>query len=62
MSNLWDVSHIQPRQDIIVPGETISAVFWNAVALRGDQIWMRQKKLGIWRRKPAWRYAKLRVA
>ena len=53
MSNLWDVSHIQPRQDIVVPGETISAVFWNAVALRGDQIWMRQKKLGI-RRSWTW--------
>ncbi|HQY39542.1 MAG TPA: long-chain fatty acid--CoA ligase [Giesbergeria sp.] len=59
MSNLWDVSHIQPRQDIIVPGETISAVFWNAVALRGDQIWMRQKKLGIWR---SWTWQETGVA
>ncbi|MCO5109499.1 MAG: long-chain fatty acid--CoA ligase [Burkholderiaceae bacterium] len=49
MSNLWDVSHIQPRNDIVVPGETIPAMFWNAVALRGDQVWMRQKELGIWR-------------
>ena len=59
MSNLWDVSHIQPRQDIVVPGETISAVFWNAVALRGDQIWMRQKKLGIWR---SWTWQETGVA
>ncbi|MGE5330811.1 MAG: AMP-dependent synthetase/ligase [Nitrospirota bacterium] len=49
MSNLWDVSHIQPRNDIVVPGETIPAVFWNAVALRGEQVWMRQKELGVWR-------------
>ena len=49
MSNLWDVSHIQPRNDIVVPGEPIPAVFWNAVALRGEQVWMRQKELGVWR-------------
>ena len=59
MSNLWDVSHIQPRQDVVVPGETISAVFWNAVALRGNQIWMRQKKLGIWR---SWTWQETGVA
>jgi long-chain acyl-CoA synthetase len=30
-------------------GETIPAVFWNAVAKRGPHIWMRQKHLGLWR-------------
>lgn len=49
MKGLWDTQHIQPRTDVVVPGETIPAVFWNAVAQRGDQVWMRQKKLGIWR-------------
>ena len=49
MSNLWDLSHIQPGRADVVPGETIPAMFWNAVALRGDQVWMRQKKLGIWK-------------
>ncbi len=49
MSNLWDLSHIQPRTDIVVPGETISALFWNAVEQRGHAVWMRQKSLGIWR-------------
>jgi long-chain acyl-CoA synthetase len=49
MSNLWDTSHLKPREDIVVPGETLSAMFWNAATLRGPQVFMRQKKLGIWR-------------
>jgi len=49
MSNLWDLSHIQPGRADVVPGETIPAMFWNAVAQRGDQVWLRQKELGIWR-------------
>jgi long-chain acyl-CoA synthetase len=49
MSNLWDLSHIQPNPNIVMPGETVGAMFWNAVAQRGPNVWMRQKKLGIWR-------------
>jgi len=49
MSNLWDLSHLKPREDIVIPGETIPAMFENAVARRGDAVFMRQKKLGIWR-------------
>jgi long-chain acyl-CoA synthetase len=49
MSNLWDLSHIQPESRIVLEGETIPALFWNGVAKRAAQIWMRQKKLGIWR-------------
>ena len=49
MSNLWDLSQIQPRTDLVVPGDTISAMFWNAVEQRGPNVWMRQKELGIWR-------------
>ncbi|MDO5693817.1 MAG: long-chain fatty acid--CoA ligase [Pseudomonadota bacterium] len=48
MSNLWDLSHIQPRTDSVLDGDTIPAMFWNAVARRGDQRWLREKKLGIW--------------
>jgi long-chain acyl-CoA synthetase len=55
MSNLWDLGHIQPEQAIVMPGDTIPAVFWNAVAQRGNQTWMRQKKLGIWR---SWSWTK----
>ena len=46
---LWDTSHIQPRDDIVMAGETIPAIFWNAVEKRGPNIWMRQKHLGLWR-------------
>ncbi len=49
MSNLWDLSHIQPDTRIVLEGDTIPALFWNGVARRGPQVWMRQKKLGIWR-------------
>ena len=49
MSNLWDLDHLKPRTEIVVPGETMSAVFWNAVAQRRDRVFMRQKQMGIWR-------------
>jgi long-chain acyl-CoA synthetase len=32
-----------------MPGDTIPAMFWNAVAQRGPKVWMRQKHLGLWR-------------
>jgi len=46
---LWDIANIQPRQDVVVPGETVPAIFWNAERMRSDRIWMRQKEFGIWR-------------
>lgn len=49
MSNLWDLSAIKPNMDIVMEGDTIPAVFWNAVEKRGPKVWMRQKQLGIWR-------------
>jgi long-chain acyl-CoA synthetase len=49
MSYLWDLSHIQPRTDVVLPGDTIPALFWNGVKKRGPAIWMRQKDFGIWR-------------
>ncbi|WP_332815442.1 AMP-dependent synthetase/ligase [Ramlibacter sp.] len=49
MSNLWDLSRIQPRTEVVLEGDTIPALFWNAVAQRGPQVWLRQKELGIWR-------------
>ncbi|MDQ3270676.1 MAG: long-chain fatty acid--CoA ligase [Pseudomonadota bacterium] len=49
MSNLWDLSHIQPETRVVLEGETIPELFWNGVAQRQDKVWMRQKKLGIWR-------------
>jgi len=49
MSNLWDLEHLKPRTEIVVPGETMAAVFWNAVALRSPKVFMRQKEMGLWR-------------
>ncbi|MBA3058063.1 MAG: long-chain fatty acid--CoA ligase [Gammaproteobacteria bacterium] len=49
MTQLWDLSGIQPNRDIVMPGETIAAMFWNAVKQRGPNVWMRQKHLGLWR-------------
>jgi long-chain acyl-CoA synthetase len=49
MSGLWDLSNIQPNFEVVMPGETIPAIFWNAVEKRGPTVWMRQKHLGIWR-------------
>ncbi|MDO9253279.1 MAG: long-chain fatty acid--CoA ligase [Hydrogenophaga sp.] len=49
MSYLWDLSHIQPQSEVVLPGDTIPAMFWNAVQKRGPNVWMRQKEFGIWR-------------
>ena len=49
MSNLWDLSHIQPAGTDVLAGDTIAAMFWNGVAQRGPRTWMRQKQLGIWK-------------
>ncbi|MGV3728155.1 AMP-dependent synthetase/ligase [Hydrogenophaga sp.] len=49
MSYLWDLSHIKPQTEQVLPGDTIPAVFWNGVKARGPSVWMRQKDFGIWR-------------
>jgi long-chain acyl-CoA synthetase len=49
VTQLWDLSGIQANRDIVMPGETIPAMFWNAVKQRGPNVWMRQKHLGLWR-------------
>ena len=49
MSYLWDLSHIQPQTASVLEGDTIPAMFWNAVRARGPNVWMRQKDLGLWR-------------
>ncbi len=49
MSTLWNLSHIRPQTEVVMAGDTLPAVFWNAVKARGPQVWMRQKDLGIWR-------------
>lgn len=49
MRQVWDLSHIQPESRSVLEGDTIPALFWNAVAQRGPDVWLRQKHLGIWR-------------
>jgi len=49
MPNLWDALELQSNHDTVVPGETVPAIFWNAVAQRGSQVWLREKEFGIWR-------------
>src|SRR5690606_35880029 len=49
MSVLWDLSHIRPNPEEVVPGDTIPVVFRNAVAQRGDAVFAREKELGLWR-------------
>ena len=49
MSYLWDLSAIRPQTEVVMPGDTIPAIFWNAVQQRGPDIWLRQKEFGIWR-------------
>jgi long-chain acyl-CoA synthetase len=49
MSNLWDLSGLQPNRNVILQGETVPELFWNGVRKRGDQVWMRQKSFGIWK-------------
>jgi long-chain acyl-CoA synthetase len=49
MSNLWDLRQPIATTGIVVEGETVPAMFWNAASQRGDLVFMRQKKLGLWR-------------
>ncbi|MBU3740401.1 MAG: long-chain fatty acid--CoA ligase, partial [Rhodoferax sp.] len=49
MKGLWNAARIQPRHEIAMDGDTLPAIFWNAVQQRGDRVWLRQKHLGLWR-------------
>ena len=49
MKGLWSAADLQAETRVVVPGETMTAVFWNAAAQRADRVVMREKKMGIWR-------------
>ena len=49
MSGLWELTKYERNATVLTPGDTIPAMFLNAVKARGDRVWMREKKLGIWR-------------
>ncbi|MCE2879038.1 MAG: long-chain fatty acid--CoA ligase [Comamonadaceae bacterium] len=46
--NLWQAHQILPETRVVLEGDTIAAMFWNAVRERGPGVWLRQKELGIW--------------
>ena len=48
MTNLWNIKELPPEQPIKLPGETVTALFWNGVKRRGPRVWLREKKFGIW--------------
>ena len=50
MQNLWTLTRkVEPDTRIILAGQTIPQLFWNGVAERQDNVWLRQKEFGIWR-------------
>ncbi|HMM84089.1 AMP-dependent synthetase/ligase [Azohydromonas sp.] len=49
MNGLWNLARDAGRTERVVPGATVPEVFVNAVRERGDRVWMREKKLGLWR-------------
>ena len=53
--NLWQLDQLKPGLEVVVPGETIPAVFWNAARQRDGRIFMRQKEFGLWR---AWTWTR----
>jgi long-chain acyl-CoA synthetase len=52
MSNLWNARQ-RSISEIVVPGDTVAEIFWNAARQRADATWLREKHLGIWH---AWRW------
>jgi long-chain acyl-CoA synthetase len=49
MRRLWNTSVPQSVPAPALQGDTLTAMFWNAVQARGPEVWLREKHLGIWR-------------
>ena len=47
---MWtlDGKRFWSTQAVVMPGETIPRMFWNAVQARGDKVIFRQKSFGLW--------------
>ena len=58
MNGLWDLVRYE-RSDAQMPGRTVPEVFLNAAKARADRVWMREKKLGLWR---AWTWSQAAAA
>jgi len=48
MKGLWNVPAPAARGEPL-PGATLTDLFWNAVEARGEAVWLREKRLGLWR-------------
>jgi long-chain acyl-CoA synthetase len=48
MKGLWNVPGLTRRGEPL-PGTTLTELFWNAVDARRDAVWLREKRLGLWR-------------
>lgn len=60
MINVWDVDFGSDKNNTLQAGDTLPAVFWTAVAARGDDVFMRSKSLGVWA-SMSWREAGVAV-
>ncbi len=49
MRGLWNAAGLTSRSEIVMPGETVPAMFGNAVKTRAGRVFMRQKEFGVWR-------------
>jgi len=53
MRYLWQIkdefARAEKNTSLPLVGDTVQALFWNAVGLRRNDVWLRQKELGIWR-------------
>ncbi|NWG74399.1 MAG: long-chain fatty acid--CoA ligase [Rubrivivax sp.] len=49
MNGLWNLAREADTPVPQTPGRTVAEVFLNAVRERGERVWMREKKLGLWR-------------
>jgi long-chain acyl-CoA synthetase len=56
MSELWNLTHLKPQTGRVLDGDTVPAMFWQAVEKRGPRVWMRQKEMGLWR---AWTWTEV---
>ena len=45
---MWNPKYFCSSPELIMPGETIPRMFWNAVERRGDRAIFRQKSFGLW--------------
>ena len=39
MTNLWTLSKFERNTAVLMPGDTLPEMFWNAVAKRGPKVW-----------------------